>query len=49
LAKVVCPQAQKAVAFPAGITALEAALIFAVFLSGLGLGKFLPKRRAVKS
>jgi hypothetical protein len=49
LAKVVCPHAQKAAAFPAGISALEAALIFAIFLSGLGLGKFLPKRRAVKS
>jgi hypothetical protein len=47
LAKVVCPQARKAAAFSAGISvsALDAALIFAVFLSGIGLGKFLPKRR----
>lgn len=49
LAKVVCPQAQKAAAFSAGISALEAALIFAVFLSGIGLGKFLPKRRDAKT
>ena len=34
LAKVVCPQAQKTALFSAGISGLEAALIFAVFLSG---------------
>jgi hypothetical protein len=39
LAQVVCPQARKAAVFSAGISALEAALIFAVFLSGLGVGK----------
>jgi hypothetical protein len=40
LAKVVCPQAQKTALFSAGISGLEAALIFAVFLSGLGVGKY---------
>jgi hypothetical protein len=45
LANVVCPQARKAATFSAGISALEAALIFAVFLSGVSLGKILPKRR----
>jgi hypothetical protein len=45
LAKVVCPQAQKAALFSAGISGLEAALIFAVFLSGLGAGKYLQKPR----
>jgi hypothetical protein len=44
LAKVVCPLAQKAAVFPAGISALEAALMFAVFVSGVGLGKLWPKR-----
>ena len=44
LAKVVCPLAQKASVFPAGISALEAALIFAVFISGIGLGKLWRKR-----
>jgi hypothetical protein len=43
LAKVVCPQAQKAALFSAGISGLEATLIFAVFLSGLGAGKYLQK------
>jgi hypothetical protein len=43
LAKVVCPQAQKAALFSAGISGLEAALIVAVFLSGLGAGKYLQK------
>jgi hypothetical protein len=46
LANVVCPQTRKAAGFAAGISALEAALIFAVFLSGVSLGKILPKRRA---
>jgi hypothetical protein len=45
LAKVVCPQAQKAGVFSAGISGLEAALIFSVFLSGLGVGKCLQKTR----
>ena len=40
LAKVVCPQAQKTARFSAGISGLEAALIFAVFLSGLTVGKY---------
>ncbi len=44
LAKVVCPLAQKATVFPAGISALEAALIFAVFISGIGMGKLWRKR-----
>jgi hypothetical protein len=39
LAKVVCPQARKAASFSAGLSALEAAVIFAVFLSGVSLGK----------
>jgi hypothetical protein len=39
LANIVCPQARKAAAFSAGVSALEAALIIAVFLSGLGVGK----------
>jgi hypothetical protein len=39
LASVVCPQARKAALFSAGVSALEAALIAAVFLSGLGVGK----------
>ena len=45
LAKVVCPQARKAAVFSAGISALEAALIFAIFLSGVGLGKLGPQWR----
>jgi len=45
LAKVVCPQAHKAAVFPAGVSALEAALIFAVFISGLVVGKLWPKRQ----
>jgi hypothetical protein len=45
LAKVVCPQAQKAGLFYAGISGLEAALIFAVFLSGLTVGKYWRKPR----
>jgi hypothetical protein len=45
LAKVVCPQAQKTALFSAGISGLEAALIFAVFLSGVGAGKYLQKPR----
>jgi hypothetical protein len=50
LAKVVCPQARKAAVFSAGISVLEAALILAVFLSGLGTGKLWrsPNSRAAK-
>jgi hypothetical protein len=44
LAKVVCPQAQKTAVFSAG-SGLEAALIFAVFLSGLSVGKYRRKPR----
>ena len=46
LAKVVCPQAQKTALFSAGISGLEAALIFAVFLSGLTVGKYWQKPRS---
>jgi hypothetical protein len=45
LAQVVCPQARKAALFSAGISGLEAALIFAVFLSGLIVGKYRRKSR----
>jgi hypothetical protein len=45
LAQVVCPQAQKTAVFSAGISELEAVLIFAVFLSGLAAGKFWQKPR----
>jgi hypothetical protein len=45
LAQVVCPQAQKTAVFSAGISGLESALIFAVFLSGLAVGKFWQKPR----
>ena len=45
LAKFVCPQAQKAGLFSTGISTLEAALIFAMFASGLGMGKFWRKPR----
>ena len=44
LAKVVCPQAQKAAVFSADVSALEAALMLALFVSGVGLGKIWPKR-----
>jgi hypothetical protein len=40
LAQFVCPQAQKAAVFSAGLSGLETALIFAVFVSGLVLGRF---------
>jgi hypothetical protein len=43
LAQLVCPQAQKTVLFSAAISGLEAALIFAVFLSGLTVGKYWQK------
>jgi hypothetical protein len=43
LAKVVCPQAQKATVFSAGVSGLEAALIFAAFLSGLTVGRLWQK------
>jgi len=46
LAKVVCPQARKAAVLSAGFSALDAALIFAVFLSGISLGRLWPKRRS---
>ena len=45
LAKVVCPQAQKAALSSAGLSPLEAALLCAVFLSGLGAGKLWHKRQ----
>ena len=45
LAKVVCPQAQKTALFSAGISGLEAALIFALFLSGFIVGKYRRKPR----
>jgi hypothetical protein len=44
LAKVVCPLAQKASVLPADISALQASLVLAVFISGVGLGKLWPKR-----
>jgi hypothetical protein len=43
LAKVVCPQARKAALLPGGDGTLEAALLVAVFLSGVGLGRFWRK------
>jgi hypothetical protein len=45
LAKFVCPQTQKAAVLSTGISTLEIVLIFAVFLSGLGVGKFWQKSR----
>ena len=45
LAQVMCPRAGKAAVFSAGISGLEAALIFAVFLSGLAAGKYWQKPR----
>lgn len=47
LAKVVCPQARNAALFSAGFSALEASVILAAFLSGVGLSKLWPKRRLV--
>ena len=44
LAKVVCPLAQKATLFPTDFSALEAALVFAVFVSGIGVGKLRRRR-----
>jgi hypothetical protein len=41
LAKVVCPQARKAAI--AGLSTLEASLLVAVFVTGLGVGKFRRK------
>ena len=51
LANVVCPQARKAAVFSAGFSALEAALVFAVFLSGLGVGKLWrgPKKQRTEA
>ena len=43
LAKVVCPQAHKAAVFQGGAPGLEAAVLLAVFVSGVGLGKFWRK------
>jgi hypothetical protein len=45
LAKVVCPRAEKAAVFSAGISGLESVLILAVFLSGLAAGKYWQKPR----
>src|SRR5688500_18301786 len=45
LAQVVCPQAKKAAVFSAGVPGFEAALILAVFDSGLAVGKFWQKPR----
>lgn len=44
VARVVCPQAQKASLFPLGISGVEAALAAAVFVSGVGFGRFWPRR-----
>ena|SRR5687768_9289716 len=49
LAKVVCPQAQKAAVFSAGMSGVEAALICAVFLSGLAVGKLWQKPQSPSS
>lgn len=47
LAKVVCPLTPKqAAGFPDGVPALEAALIFAGFVSGFGAAKLSSKRSA---
>jgi hypothetical protein len=46
LAKVVCPQAQKTALFSAGISGLEAALIFSGFLLGVTVGKYRWKPRS---
>jgi hypothetical protein len=45
LAQVVCPRAEKAAVFSAGISGLESALICAVFLSGLAAGRYWQKPR----
>ena len=45
LAKVVCPQARKAGMVPAGVSTLEASLLVAVFVTGLGLGRFGESRK----
>lgn len=45
LAQVVCPRAEKAAVFSAGISGLESALIFAAFLSGIAAGKCWQKPR----
>jgi hypothetical protein len=45
LAQVVCPKAQKAALFSADMSGLEAALIAALFLSGLALGNYWAKLR----
>ena len=43
LAQVVCPLAPKGTSFSAGVSGLEAAMIGAVFISGLALGKVWKK------
>ena len=49
LAKVVCPLTPKAASlFPSGVPALEAALIFASFISGFGLSKLRYGQRGEK-
>lgn len=45
LARVVCPQPQKSGVFSAGISTFEAALMLALFISGVGFGKLWPRRR----
>jgi hypothetical protein len=43
VAKVVCPQARNAAVFSGGVSIMEAALLLAVFVSGIGLGRFRRK------
>ena len=50
LAKVVCPLTPKqASVLPEGVPALEAALIFAGFVSGFALRELLPRRKVRES
>jgi hypothetical protein len=49
LANVVCPQARKAALFPGGDATLVAALLVAVFLSGVGLGRFWRNKKPVRA
>lgn len=43
VAKVVCPQARNAAVFSGAVSIMEAALLLAVFASGVGLGRFRRK------